>query len=121
VNLIDCVEDHRRGAVDCPAHKVIWAVAMMYLGEPLVDGYGLAVGCENWEHLIIGTQPDNVRDYQARRGREGGPPADQRGARGRTVAIRAAILAARGAGTSVEKALQQAINAGIPPHQERLF
>ena len=22
------------------------------------------------EHLIIGTQPDNVRDYQARRGRE---------------------------------------------------
>ena len=86
---------------------------MMYLGEPLVDGYGLAVWCENWEHLIIGTQPDNVRDYQARRGREGGPLADQRGARGRAVAIRAAILAARGAGTSVEKALQQAINAGI--------
>jgi hypothetical protein len=77
--------------------------------------------CENWDHLVIGTQLDNVWDYRARRGREGGPLADRRGARGRAVAIRAAILAARRAGTSTEEALQQAITAGIPSHQERLF
>jgi len=77
--------------------------------------------CQAWEHLIIGTQPDNVRDYVARRGREGGPLADRRGARGRAVAIRGAILAARQAGTSIEEALRQVIIAGIPPHQERLF
>ena len=77
--------------------------------------------CQNWEDLVVGTQPDNVRDYQARRGREDGPLADRRGARGRAVAIRDAILAARRAGTSTEEALRQAIIAGIPPHQERLF
>jgi len=77
--------------------------------------------CQAWEHLIIGTQPDNVRDYQARRGRESGPLADRRGARGRAVAIRSAILTARRAGTSIEEALRQAISAGTPPHQERLF
>ena len=77
--------------------------------------------CENGRHLITGTQPDNVRDYQARRGREGGPLADRRGARGRAVAIRDAILTAQRAGTSIEDALHQAIIAGIPPHQERLF
>ena len=57
----------------------------------------------------------------APRGRENGPLADRRGARGRAVAIRAAILTARRAGTSVEDALQQAIDAGIPPRRERLF
>ena len=77
--------------------------------------------CQNGRHLIIGTQPNNVWDYVARRGRESGPLADRRGARGRAVAIRDAILAARRAGTSIEEALQRAIDAGIPPHQERLF
>ena len=77
--------------------------------------------CQAWEHLIIGTQPDNVWDYIARRGRAGGPLADMRGARGRAVAVRTAILAARRAGGDIEEALQQAIDAGIPPHQERLF
>ena len=77
--------------------------------------------CENWDHLLIGTQPDNVRDYRVRRGREDGPLADRRGARGRAVAIRDAILTARRNGTSTEEALQRAINAGLPPRQERLF
>jgi hypothetical protein len=77
--------------------------------------------CQAWEDLVIGTQPDNIRDYQARRGRESGPLADRRGTRGRAVAIRDAILTARRTGTSIEEALQQAIIAGIPPHQERLF
>jgi hypothetical protein len=44
------------------------------------------------------------------------------GSRARTRARpEAAILAACRAGTDIEEALQQAIDAGIPPHQERLF
>jgi hypothetical protein len=31
--------------------------------------------CENWDHLLIGTQPENVWDYRARRSREDGPLA----------------------------------------------
>jgi hypothetical protein len=76
--------------------------------------------CENWGHLIIGTQPENVWDYRDRRGREDGPLADRRGARGRAVAIRHAILTARRSGADVEEALRQAIAAGIP-HHDRLF
>src|SRR5207244_9119012 len=43
MDLLDCAEDHRRGALDGPAHQVPWAVAVMYLGEPPVYRYGLAV------------------------------------------------------------------------------
>ena len=77
--------------------------------------------CENWDHLLIGTQPDNIQDYQARRGREDGPLADRRGARGRAIAIRNAIITAQRDGANIEEALRQAISAGIPPRQERLF
>ena len=77
--------------------------------------------CENGDHLLIGTQPDNVQDYRTRRGREDGPLADRRGARGRAVAIRAAILTAQRDGSNIEEALQRAISAGVPPRQERLF
>jgi hypothetical protein len=77
--------------------------------------------CENGDHLLSGTQPENVWDYRARRGREDGPLADHRGARGRAIAIRHAILASRRNGADIEEALRQAIAAGIPPHQERLF
>lgn len=47
VNLVDCAEDHRCGALDCPAHRVPGAVAVMDLGEPPVDRDELAVraGC----------------------------------------------------------------------------
>ena len=77
--------------------------------------------CQNWEHLITGTQPDNVDDWRIRRGREVGPLADQRGARGRAVAIRDAIRTALQAGADPEEALARAAAAGIPAHQERLF
>jgi hypothetical protein len=76
--------------------------------------------CQNWDHLVFGTQPENVWDYRDRRGREDGPLADHRGARGRAVAIRHAILTARRSGADIEEALQRAIAAGIP-HHDRLF
>jgi len=43
MDLLDCAEDHRRGALDGPAHQVPEAVAVMDLGEPLLDRHGLAV------------------------------------------------------------------------------
>ena len=43
MDLLDCAEDHRRGALDGPAHQVPRAVAVLYLGEPLLDRHGLAV------------------------------------------------------------------------------
>ena len=43
MDLLDRAEDHRRCALDGPAHQVPWAVAVMYLGEPLLDGHGLTV------------------------------------------------------------------------------
>jgi hypothetical protein len=77
--------------------------------------------CQNWEHLLPGSQPDNVDDWRVRRGRESGPLADHRGAQGRAIAIRNAIRAALRTGADPEEAIARAIEAGIPPYQERLF
>ena len=43
MDLLDCAEDHRRGALDGPAHQVPGAVAVMDLSEPPLDRHGLAV------------------------------------------------------------------------------
>jgi hypothetical protein len=43
MDLLDGAEDHRRGAMDGPAHQVPGAVTVVYLGEPPFDAYGLAV------------------------------------------------------------------------------
>jgi hypothetical protein len=43
MDLLDCAEDHRRGALDGPAHQVPRAVALMDLGEPPFDRHGLTV------------------------------------------------------------------------------
>jgi hypothetical protein len=99
-------------------HRVIEAP---WTGQGVIRHSCDETSCENWDHLLIGTQPENVWDYRARCGREDGPLADCRGARGRAIAIRGAILTARRSGADIEEALQQAIAAGIPPHQQRLF
>jgi len=44
MDLLDCAEDHRRGALDGPAHQVPGAVAVMYLGEPPFDRTGWPFG-----------------------------------------------------------------------------
>jgi HNH endonuclease len=96
-------------------------IAAPWAGQVVIRHSCDETSCQNWDHLLSGTQPENVWDYQARRGRENGPLADRRGARGRAIAIRDAILAARRSGSDVEEALQRAITAGIPSHQQRLF
>jgi hypothetical protein len=101
------------------AHQLHHGVILA--GQAVVRHSCDETSCENGDHLLSGTQPDNIWDYRARRGREDGPLADHRGARGRAIAIRHVILTARRNGTDIEEALRQAIAAGIPPHQERLF
>jgi hypothetical protein len=76
--------------------------------------------CVTGEHLIPGTQPENVGDYQARR-LTPGPLADRRGARGRAIAIRDAIKTALRNGTDPEEALAAAIADGARGHQDPLF
>ena len=43
MDLLYCAEDHGRGALHGPAHQMPRAVAVMNLGEPLLDRHGLAV------------------------------------------------------------------------------
>jgi hypothetical protein len=43
MDLLDCAEDHRRGALDGPAHQVPGAVAVTYLNKPRFDRHGLTV------------------------------------------------------------------------------
>jgi hypothetical protein len=50
--------------------------------------------CQHPEHLIGGTAGDNLADWFTRRRRVRGPLADVRGAAGRALAVRAALLAA---------------------------
>src|SRR5690348_8772564 len=52
MDLLDCAEDHRRGALDGPAHQVPGAVAVMYLGESLFGRHGLAVWAGG--HVALG-------------------------------------------------------------------
>jgi hypothetical protein len=121
----------RAGAGLAAPSRIVTAHVYAYqLGHGLIEApsAGRAIrhscdetSCQTWDHLLIGTQPENVWDYRARCGREDGPLADRRGARGRAIAIRHAILTARPTGADIEEALQQAIAAGVPPHQQRLF
>ena len=52
VDLFDRAEDHRRGALDGPAHQVPGAVAAMYLGERLFDRHELTV--RTGGHVAVG-------------------------------------------------------------------
>ena len=68
MDLLDCAEDHRRGALDGPAHQVPGAVAVMDLGEPPFGRHRLAVragghvaarqhaGQDVWYRVELGTQ-----------------------------------------------------------------
>ncbi len=91
------------------AHRFAWGLA-----------YGLsAVGaapllahdcdnplCQNVEHLRPRSNADNAADWAARRHLLGGPLRDQRGARGRSLDLRAAVRAGRD--------LRQASASGVP-------
>lgn len=75
--------------------------------------------CHNPACWALGTGADNAADYQARQHQ--GALTDSRGAQGRAVAIREAILRARRLGDDVEMAIKRASDAGMPHFQDVLF
>jgi hypothetical protein len=80
--------------------------------------------CCNPSHWVLGSKEDNAADYLARKDDPFGPLADRRGPAGRARAIRDAILRARshgGQSEAVEEAIRQAMAAGMPGLQGRLF
>jgi hypothetical protein len=70
--------------------------------------------CQDPAHLAPGSAADNAADYSARRWRADSPLADSRGARGRAVAVRAAIAAMRRSGLAADAAVAAALCAGQP-------
>jgi hypothetical protein len=86
---------------------------------PLVRHRCNEPSCLNPIHLAAGTAADNAADAVAARG-TAGPAADSRGAQGRAVAIRDAIVGAIAAGATpgeIEVAIEAAAAAGIPAVQ----
>ncbi|MET7843679.1 hypothetical protein ABZT45_34760 [Streptomyces sp. NPDC005356] len=77
--------------------------------------------CQNPEHWRLGDRLQNILDFQARRGLSGHALADARGAKGRAVAVRDAILDAA-PGTEAA-AIAAALAAGHPSgdHQDGLW
>ncbi|MFJ4851683.1 hypothetical protein [Streptomyces sp. NPDC088733] len=114
----------RAGARAAGTSRVVSAHVLGWIVEHGVDtlGAGLVVrhrcdegACQNPTHWVAGARADNIADYYARRGRLGGPLADVRGAAGRAVAVRDAILAALPGGPeAVEAAIAVALAAGHP-------
>jgi hypothetical protein len=81
-------------------------------------------GCHRPSHWVTGSAADNAADYAARKRVPGSPLTDRRGAAGRAVAIRDAILAALARGDTpaeLEAVIWRASAAGIPGGQARLF
>ena len=52
MDLLDGAKDHRRGALNRPTHQVGWVVAVMDLGESLLDRHDLAVRAGG--HVAVG-------------------------------------------------------------------
>jgi hypothetical protein len=83
-------------------------------GEDPVIGHRCdETSCQNPAHWELIERRVNDADYRQRRYRAGGPLADVRGARGRAVAIRTAIVEALAAGADVEAAVEAAAAAGL--------
>lgn len=108
------------------AHVLGWAIH--YGPAALQQGHGGVVrhtcdepACQNPDHWLIGERLQNIADFQARRGLSGHALADVRGAAGRAVAVRDAILAA--AGGDIDAAIAAALAAGHPSgdHQDPLW
>jgi hypothetical protein len=80
--------------------------------------------CHRPSHWVTGSTADNVADFTARGKVPGSPLTDRRGAAGRAIAIRGAILTGLDRGDSPERTeatIWRASAAGVPGGQARLF
>lgn len=118
----------RPASIVVPPHVYLYQESRGLL-RPLPDGsYPLVrhrcsePSCLNPIHLAAGTAADNAASAIAARG-TAGPTADIRGAQGRAMAIRNAIVSAVAAGAApgeVEEAIEMAAAAGTPAVQMAL-
>ncbi len=83
------------------------------LGDVVIGHTCDEPSCQNVFHMEVISRAENDADYRARRHQW--PLTDVRGARGRAVAIRTAILAALAEERDVEAAIAAADAAGRPP------
>ena len=83
------------------------------LGDVVIGHRCDEPSCQQPTHMEVISRADNDADYRARRHQW--PLSDVRGARGRAVALRAAIRAALSEQGDVEDALAAANTAGRPP------
>lgn len=100
------------------AHVLGWAIhhGAAALGPSAVVRHACdETSCQNSNHLLIGERLQNIADFQARRGLSGHALGDVRGAAGRAVAVRDAILTAvAGAEDAADAAIVAALAAGHP-------
>jgi len=127
----------RRAVADRPASLVVPAHVYGYVLSRGIPGPDPATGllpvirhrcdepsCQAAGHLAAGSPAENINDYLARRRDPYSPLNDRRGPRGRSVAIRNAILAALAEDASagqIEAAIERVSAAGIPGAQQMLF
>lgn len=104
------------GAIIASAHRVAYHLAY----GPLAPGEQVRhqcdeSSCQNPAHLLAGVAADNTADWVERRHLPGNPLRDRRGAAGRAVAIRDAIIEAGTHGV-LERwgAAMRAAQAGMP-------
>ncbi|WP_433573961.1 hypothetical protein [Streptomyces sp. CA-251247] len=97
------------------AHVLGWAIhhGAAALGPSAVVRHACdETSCQNPTHLLIGERLQNIADFQARRGLSGHALGDVRGAAGRAVAVRDAILTAEAGAQAA--AIVAALAAGHP-------
>ncbi len=131
---IGAISDSGHGKIRAGNKKTTgksWVVTAHVLGFGLVHGVEAldrialvrhtcdSPSCQLPEHWIPGTRQDNALDYASRSMVIGHALTDTRGAAGRAVAIRDAILDALDQGRDVELAIAGAIRAGQPGGAEQ--
>lgn len=81
--------------------------------DPVISHKCDEAACQNPAHWRLCTRAENTIEYVERRRWAGGPLADIRGAQGRAIAVRDAILTARSSGADIEAAIAAALADGL--------
>lgn len=81
--------------------------------DPVIAHRCDEAACQNPAHWRLCTRAENTIEYVERRRWAGGPLADIRGAQGRAIAVRDAILTARSSGADIEAAIAAALADGL--------